>query len=229
MKRLTLPARSLPRAALLAALVVVAMPANAEIQYITDSLSVPLRASPVGDAKIVGNPLTSGNPVELLQRSPDGKWARVRFQQIEGWLPANFVQKEQAARDKLLELQARFEALDREQQTGGGQLKDLEAEVQSLRASLQQAQAERDTALQQLGDLKLTAAGPQKLAASNQALNTRAAQLAIDNERLKAEADRLAHDQKSSFFFYGGLVVFGGMFVGWLMARQSSGRRSSGW
>lgn len=219
----------LSRPALFAALIAIAAPALAEIQYVTDSLTVQLRASPVNDAKAVGNPLTSGNPVEVLQRSPDGKWARVRFQQVEGWLPASYVQKDQAARDKLLELQARFEQLDREQKTGGGQLKDFEAEVQSLRASLQQAQAERDIALQQLGDLKLTAAGPQKLAASNQALNTRATELAIDNERLRAEADRLAHDQKASFFFYGGLVVFGGMLVGWLMARQSTGRRSSGW
>ena len=218
----------LSRIALVAVLAAVAGPAHAEIQYITDTLNTPLRANPVNDAKLVGAPLASGNPVEVLQHSPDGKWARVRFQQTEGWLPANFLQKEQAARDRLLELQARFDALDREQRTGGGQIKDFEAEVQSLRASLQQAQAERDVALAQLGDLKLSAAGPQKLAASNQSLSARSTELAIDNERLKAEVDRLGHDQKASFFFYGGLVVFGGMFVGWLMARQS-GRRSSGW
>lgn len=205
-----------------------ALPAHAEIQYISDSQSITLRSNPVNDAKVVGNPLVSGNPVEVLQRSPDGRWARVRFQQVEGWLPAGYLQREQAARDRLLELQARYDALDREQRTGGGRLKELEAEVQSLRAALQQAQAERDTALAQLGDLKLVAAGPEKLAASNQALNSRAAQLSVDNERLQAEVLRLTQDEKSDFFLYGGLVVFGGIVVGWLMARQT-GRRSSGW
>lgn len=221
--------RLLPALRLACALsVLAALPAHAEIQYISDSQSITLRSNPVNDAKAVGNPLVSGNPVEVLQRSPDGRWARVRFQQVEGWLPAGYLQREQAARDRLLELQARYDALDREQRTGGGRLKELEAEVQSLRAALQQAQAERDTALAQLGDLKLVAAGPEKLAASNQVLTGRATQLAVDNERLQAEVLRLTQDEKSDFFLYGGLVVFGGIVVGWLMARQT-GRRSSGW
>lgn len=200
----------------------------ADTAYITDTLTVTLRASPVADAKVVGNPLSSGNPVEVLQRSPDGKWARVRFQQVEGWMPANLLQREQAARDRLAELQARYDAIDREQKTGGSRSKDLEAEVQSLRTSLAQAQGERDTALQQLGELKLTAAGPQQIAASNRELNTRAVELGVDNERLKAEVDRLQHNERANFLFYGGLVVFGGVVIGWLLGRQP-GRRSSGW
>lgn len=204
-----------------------ANPARAEIQYITDQVSATLRANPVSDGKQVGNPLVSGNPVELLQRSPDGKWARVRFQQSEGWLPATLLQKEQSAHDRLLELQARYDAMAREQKTGGSRLGELEADVQALRAALQQAQAERDTALAQLGDLKLTAAGPQKLAATNNALNVRATTLAIENEKLQTEVERLNNSREASFLFYGGLVVFGGMAIGWLMARQS-GRRS-GW
>jgi SH3 domain protein len=208
-------------------LLLVAAGARAEIQYITDQVSATLRANPVNDGKQVGNPLVSGNPVELLQRSPDGKWARVRFQQVEGWLPASLLQKEQSAHDRLLELQARFDAMSREQKTGGSRLGELEAEVQTLRAALQQAQAERDTALAQLGDLKLTAAGPQKLAASNNELQVRATTLAIDNERLQTEVERLNNSREATFLFYGGLVVFGGMAIGWLIARQS-GRRQ-GW
>lgn len=201
---------------------------HAENQYITDTITVSLRSNPVNDAKVIGSPLTSGHPVELLQRSPDGKWARVRFQQLEGWLPANYLQKEQAARDRLLELQARFQALSRGQKTGDTKSQDIAVEMQALRASLQQVQRERDTALQQLGELKLTAAGPGKIAASNLALTEKATQLSIDNERLAAETTRLRDEERSDFFFYGGLIVFGGIFIGWLMARQS-GRRSSGW
>jgi len=202
--------------------------ARAEIQYITDQVATPLRANPVGDGKIVGKPLVTGNPVEVLQRSPDGKWARVRFQQVEGWLPANYLQKDQAAQDRLLELQARFDAMSREQKTGGSRVGDLEAEVQSLRASLEQVQNERDTALAQLGDLKMSAAGPQKLAATNQSLSIHATKLAIDNERLKTEVERLTASESAHFLFYGGLIVFGGVVIGWLMARQQGGRRS-GW
>lgn len=213
---------------LLLTLLVVAGAAQAEIQYITDQVSASLRANPVNDGKVVGNPLVSGNPVEVLQRSPDGKWVRVRFQQIEGWLPAHLVQKDQAAVDRLLELQARHDALSREQKSGGSRVSDLEAEVQSLRASLAQAQGERDTALSQLGDLKLTAAGPQKLASTNYELNVRGTALAIENERLKTEVERLENSESARFLFFGGLVVFGGVIIGWLLARQSSNRRS-GW
>ncbi|MFZ5723209.1 MAG: TIGR04211 family SH3 domain-containing protein [Pseudomonadota bacterium] len=199
----------------------------ADTAYITDRLTVTLRASPVNDAKAVGNPLFSGNPVDVLQRSPDGKWARVRFQQVEGWLPANLLQHEQAARDRLTELQARFDAIDREQKTGGSRLQDLEAEVQSLRTALAQAETDRDTALRQLGDLKLTAAGPQQLAASNSELHARSVELNVDNERLKAEVTRLTRTEESDFMLYGGLIVFGGVVIGWLLGRQP-GRRS-GW
>lgn len=196
----------------------------AEPGYITDRVTVTLRVSPVNDAKVVGEPLVSGNPVEVLQRSPDGKWARVRFQQIDGWMPATLLQREQAARDRLAELQARFDALDHDQKSGGTRQQDLEAEVQALRAQLTQAQAERDTALKQLGDLKLGAAGPQQLAASNQQLSAHSVELDVDNERLKAEVARLEQEEKSDFLFYGGLIVFGGVVIGWLLGRQP-GRR----
>lgn len=211
----------------LAALLAAGM-ARAEPAYITDSITVTLRSGPVSDAKNVGNPLSSGTPVDVLQRSPDGKWARVRFQQTEGWMAAGMLQKEQVARDRISELQARFDALSREQKTGGTQVKDLQAEVQSLRAALTQAQSERDTALQQLGELKLNAAGPEQLAASNRSLNTRAIELGVDNERMKAEIGRLAQSERADFLLYGGLVVFGGVVIGWLLARLP-GRRSSGW
>ena len=213
---------------ILLALVLAAAPARAEVQYITDNLTVTLRANPVNDAKAIGTPLSSGSPVDVLQRSPDGKWARVRFQQVEGWVNANLLQKDQAARDRLAELQARFNAVDSEQKTGGSRLKDLEAEVQSLRAALTQAQSERDIALAQLGDLKLNAAGPQQLASSNRELNTRAVALAIDNEKLSNEVQRLADTERADFLLYGGLIVFAGVVIGWLLARQP-GRRSSGW
>lgn len=202
--------------------------ARAEVQYITDNLTITLRANPVGDAKVVGNPLSSGSPVDVLQRSPDGKWARVRFQQVEGWVSAALLQKDQAARDRLAELQARFNAVDSEQKTGGSRLKDLDAEVQSLRAALAQAQSERDVALAQLGDLKLNAAGPQQLASSNRELTARAVALAIDNEKLGNEVARLSTTERADFLLYGGLIVFVGVAIGWLLARQP-GRRSSGW
>ncbi|MFP5384195.1 MAG: TIGR04211 family SH3 domain-containing protein [Gammaproteobacteria bacterium] len=217
-----------PARLLLPALLLIAGTAAAETQYITDQLSVTLRANPVGDAKAVGSPLVSGNPVDVLQRSPDGKWVRVRFQQVEGWLPANQLQATQGARDRLQELQSRFDAASREQGGAREQLQAAEADRQALRATLAQVQGERDAALQQLGDLKIGAAGPQQISAANQALNQRITELKIDNEKLAAEAARLADDQRADFLLYGALIVFGGMLAGWLTARQS-GRRSSGW
>lgn len=202
--------------------------AQAENQYITDSITINLRSNPVNDAKIIGKALTSGNPVEVLQRSPNGKWARVRFQQMEGWLPAEFLQKEQAASDRLLELQERFNALSHGSGNETVQSKNMEIELQTLRTSLQQLQRERDAALRQLVDLKMTSAGPSELAAAKTALEAKRTQLSIDNERLAVEVARLNDSERSDFLFYGGLIVFGGMIAGWLMARLS-GRRPSNW
>lgn len=219
---------TLTRLLLPALLLVAGTAAAAETQYITDQLSVTLRASPVNDAKAVGNPLVSGNPVDVLQRSPDGKWVRVRFQQVEGWLPTNLLQATQGARDRLQELQGRFDAASREQGSAREQLQTAEADRQALRAALAQAQSERDAALLQLGDLKINAAGPQQISATNLTLSAQVTELKIENEKLAAEASRLADDQRADFLLYGALIVFGGMLAGWITARQS-GRRSSGW
>lgn len=202
--------------------------ARADTQYITDTLTVTLKTSPVGDAKPLGNPLVSGNPVEVLQRSPDGKWARVRFQQVEGWLPAGYLQTTQGAKDRLQELQARFDAMNAEQGTRTQKLTTLEAEAQALRAALQKAESDRDTALQQLGELKIGAAGPEQISQTNLSLGAQVTALKIDNEKLAAEVSRLDADRSADQLFYGGLIVFGGIALGWLMARQS-GRRPSGW
>lgn len=201
--------------------------AHAETQYISDSLTTTLRANPVGDAKVVGNPLSAGNPVELLQRSPDGRWARVRFQQYEGWLPATQLQREPGARDRLQEMQARVDAMTREHRAAIEQAQKLEADSQDLRAALARAQEDRDNALRQFGDLKIDSAGPQQLARRNNQLQQEVTALTVDNERLQAEVDRLGADQRTRFFFYGGLLVLLALFMGWLLARQS-GRRA-GW
>lgn len=213
---------------LLPAVLLIAGPAAAETQYITDQLSVTLRASPVGDARAVGAPLTSGNPVDVLQRSPDGKWVRVRFQQVDGWLPASQLQATQGARDRLQELQGRLDAANRELRSTQEQLQAAKSDIQAADTALALARTERDAALQQLGDLRIGAAGPQQISAANQTLNQRITELKIDNEKLAAEAARLADDQRADFLLYGALIVFGGMLAGWLTARQS-GRRSSGW
>lgn len=200
----------------------------ADTQYITDMLTVTLKANPVNDAKPVGNPLVSGNPVEVLQRSPDGRWARVRFQQVEGWMPASYLQATQGARDRLQELQARFDARDAEHGTQSRKLAALEAEAQALRAELLKANTARDTALGQLGELKLGAAGPEQISRTNLSLGAQVTALKIDNEKLVAEVSRLTADSSADQMFFGGLIVFGGIAIGWLMARQP-GRRSSGW
>lgn len=220
------PARRLLPAVLLP-LLLAAAPAQAEIQYITDSLSVQLRNTPASDGKLLPVPVRSGNPVEVLQRSPDDKWARVRFQQTEGWLAASYLQKEQSAHDRLLELQGRHDALVREHDTAAARLKELDVELQTLRAGQAQLQEERDTALRQLGELKLNAAGPTQLAASNRSLGEKATLLAIENEKLQVEVDRLRHERSADFLLYGVLGALACVVAGWVMAR--SGRRSSGW
>lgn len=210
------------------ALFAVSLPAAAETFYVTDVLTTPLRSSPVNDAKTVGTGLQSGNAVDVVQRSPDGKWARVRTPQGEGWVQAHLLQKEPGARGLLEELQSRHDALAREHRAAQERLTVLEADKQALVASIGQAHQERDTALQQLAELRIGAAGPQQISDNNRALATELGVLKVEREKLAAEVARLADDQRADFLLYGGLVVFGGLVAGWLMARQA-GRRSSGW
>ena len=201
--------------------------ALAETQYVSDALTVTLRNNPVSDGKPVGTPLAAGNPVDVLQRSPDGRWARVRFQQYEGWLPTAQLQRDPGARDRLQDLQGRLDAMTREHESAIARARQLESDNEALKAQLAQTQAERDAALREFGDLKINAANPQQLAARSNSLQAQVAQLTIDNERLQAEITRQDADRSTRFFLYGGLLVLLALFMGWLLARPA--RRAGGW
>lgn len=198
--------------------------AGAETLYVSEALATPLRASSAGDARQVAL-VPAGTAAEVLQRSPDGKWVRVRIGGQEGWLPAADLQSQPAARERLSELQVRNDTLQREKQLLETRLRDLEFEAQTLRTSNTQLVQERDSALAQLGDLRLVAAPGEQTVSTQRALTEQAQSLAIEKERLQAEVERLRADRESTFFFYGALVVFVALLVGWVIARQAGQRR----
>lgn len=216
MKRLLLPAT--------AALLLAATQAGAETLYVSEALATPLRASAAGDGRQLAQ-VPAGTAAEVLQRSPDGKWVRVRIGGQEGWLPAADLQAQPAARERMSELQVRNDTLQREKQVLETRVRDLEFEAQTLRTSNTQLALERDSALAQLGDLRLVAAPGEQTVTTQRALTEQVQTLAIDRERLQAEVERLRADRESTFFFYGALVVFVALFVGWIIAGQAGQRR----
>jgi SH3 domain protein len=72
--------------------------AAAETAWIKDSISLNLRTGPSNEHRILTT-VTTGDSVEIVERGEG--WMLVRSGEIEGWMPAGFLQAEEPARVRL--------------------------------------------------------------------------------------------------------------------------------
>jgi SH3 domain protein len=82
--------------------------AAAETAWVKDSISLNLRTGPSGEHRILGTVVT-GDSVEIVERGEG--WILVRSGEIEGWMPAGFLQAEEPARNRLARIDADTAAL----------------------------------------------------------------------------------------------------------------------
>ena len=82
--------------------------AAAETAWVKDSISLNLRTGPSGEHRILGA-VTTGDSVEIVERGEG--WILVRSGEIEGWMPAGFLQAEEPARNRLARLDSDTAAL----------------------------------------------------------------------------------------------------------------------
>lgn len=120
------------RALVGAVLLVMAFQVRAETMYVTDRLSVPLRAAFAEGSPVVKS-IDSGSALEVLERQD--KYARVRDNQgAEGWVEARYLANAPAARAQLERAQAEIGRLTKE-------LAEAQARIKQLDASLAQESA----------------------------------------------------------------------------------------
>lgn len=200
---------------LILSLLFVSFAGQAATVYISDTLTVPLRRGPSNGHKILHAGLPSGMALEVLGEDKQAGFTHVRTPNgTEGWVPTQYLTNQPIARDRLAAATKRVET--------------LEAEIKTLRESLQEArstrtESERSNAqlIKQNQDLQAQLAEIRRVSASavahyeeNQLLKAQLETLKARNVELTGRVRELERDVMLRWFLAGGGLVLLGLILG---------------
>ena len=195
-------------------------------RYVSDETKFPIRTGKSTQNKIL-RMLSSGTSVSVLETSDDG-YSLVRTQQgVEGWMLSRYLMAERSGRDRLANLQIKYEELQKEnakfkqeRDALGSVRGDLEKENQSV-------QSQNRKLREELESLRLKAARPIEISRRNTVL-----QKQLDEEREKIrqlgnENQLLKEETKRNWFLTGAVVTLGSLFLGLIIPRIPWRKRRS--
>jgi SH3 domain protein len=197
-----------------------------QTRYVTDRTQVELRRGPSTEYRIVRY-LEAGDRVEVLDEEQGFSHVRID-QDTEGWMPTASLIAEPIARERLAVAERNLTA-SRERVTAlEGQKRELERDLASTRAELEQTQANHGTVSRELADIRAASANVVKLRDDNSSLQQRLVQRDLEVEQLTAENARLSARSSQNWFVIGAAVLLGGIVIG-LVAPTLRRRRRSDW
>ncbi len=201
--------------------ILVAFPASAETNYVSDEMHITFRSGPAADRKIV-KLLLSGQPVEVLQK--DGEWAQVRLPDgKEGWALHRYLTAEEPCdmvlgrlSSKHTALAARADVLDKENDSLTSRNKSLAADLHTTQVDLAKTQ-------KAFNDLKKESSAYLELKAEHQKAAARLAEQTERADDFENELARATNNYKM-FLTGAGLLVLG-LIIG-LFSRPKKKRSS---
>jgi SH3 domain protein len=195
-------------------------------QYVTDETKIPVRTGKSTQNKIL-RMLPSGTPVSVLETADDG-YSHVRTPQgVEGWMLSRYLMTERSGRDRLAELQNKYEELQKE----NSRLKQERDSLGSVRGGLEKqnrsVQSQNRKLHEELESLRRKAARPIEVSRRNTVL-----QKQLDDEREKIqqlgnENQFLKKETKRNWFVTGAVVTLGSLFLGLIIPRIPWRKRRS--
>ena len=137
---------------------------------------------------------------------------------------------EPSVRDKLVTAEQRILELQAEPETIRSRLMQLQSDYEGLQAQYQATSSEKADLEQQLAGIKQTASSAINIAKERTELRKQVAALTKQNGELLQKNLDLRNNESQRWFLIGAGVVFGSMFLGWLLPRLRFGRRrKSSW
>lgn len=215
------------RKILLPLFVLLASPAFAATGWISDELYVPLRAGEGNQYKILHRGLKSGTAVEILQQSEGAEWIKVRYGEVEGFIPSQYVQRSPTADIRLAQIEKKYEQTREQLTSTQAQLREVTAERDRLSGENKSLDSNLNARSDELEKLKEIAADPVRLDQANRKLNEELVHLRTQLDTSEAEIAMLRSDNRSSQWLIGCLILVSGVLFGWLLKGRSSKSRSS--
>jgi SH3 domain protein len=203
--------------------------AQADTQYVTDQLQVPLRAGESTRYKII-RMLASGTPLEVLNINKETEYARVRTDNgAQGYVLANQLQTEAAARTQLAEMQARLTELQQAPEALAAKLSALQTEHSSLTEMAQTLKEKKQSLEQEVATIRHSSANVLDITNERDRLRIQVAELTREREDLVQKHSDATHQIQQRWFLIGAGVLTGGVLIGLIFPHLSLRRRKSSW
>ena len=199
---------------------------EAETNYVSDSLTVPLRSGPSNAHRILHRGLPSGTRLEVIGRDEESGFTQVRTDRdTEGWVPTQYLVTQPIARDQLISARARIRELENAVAQQHGELADLiegKGATDEANASLNR---QVQNAQQELDEIKRISKGAIDEHATNQRLTDLNARLREELDDLTEAHRRTEDNLQQRWLMIGAGLVLLGLLIG--VAIKARPRRSA--
>lgn len=186
------------------------------INYVTDSVEIPLRRG-AGYKYKIAIMLKSGTPVKIIEVNSDG-WAQVEYTRgsklYAGWMPSSVLQNQPIASVRLESQMEKTNRVEEKYNALQQELNTLKDRFQATNKALSSIKQEKFEVVQQLNRLKSLSSNAVQLDEQNQAMKLRLNQLDSQNALMKEQIDQSNDSIKRQWFLTGGGVLLLGLLLG---------------
>jgi SH3 domain protein len=211
---------------LILALFLLPAAAAAETVWVSDVFEVNLRTGPSNENAIT-QLLSSGTPLEVLERDEATGYARVRTQGgREGWVLTRYLMPEPSAREQLEKLTSQLTSANTRGTSLNSQLDAVRDEYDTAKSTIETLQREKAALESELAEIKRTSANVLSINQQNKELREQLLNSDVRVESLEQENRELTSQTSRYWFMWGGLVLVVGIVLGLWLPRIRWQRRS---
>ena len=196
-------------------------------KYVNDYLVITLRTGPSNQFK-VEKTLGTGTRLTVIDETAENGYIKVRTDAgTEGWALIQYLVDEPVARLLLVTAQNKLAKLEKEHQQLQKRHKELSSQSGSTSKERDQLEQQADKLSKELASLKKVAARPLELESENKRLSSQMVEL-NNKLRITEEKNQALEDSEArQWFAIGAIVLFAGIFLGWVLPKLKPQRRDS--
>ncbi len=213
---------------LLPILLLVNLAVNAETIYVTDNLKLTLRSGPSPTSKIV-QMLPSSTPLTVLKGDSNGYFKVQTPKGSKGYILSRHIQKNQTNSWHLKQATEELEHLRSENKQIKTELKSLKIQQGNEDSNDSTLSDQKDQLSQEPAKIQQIPDNSLQLKQQRDQLQERVVNAERNLQQLKRDKQTLEDSTNQTWFIYGGLVAFAGIFLGLITPRIGWRRKSRSW
>ena len=201
---------------------------HAETQYIKDEIRIEMHSGPTTGYRIIRY-LKSGDILNVVSRSDDGKWLKISTKGKEGWIQTRYATPTPIAKALLKKSEQNTTALTQKNTLLQSQLAEVMAELKSIKTLQGSLESSAHSLKNKLGAIEKTASNAISTARSYQLLQEQTELLNVKLEKLEEENKILENDNLEDGIIWGILAVIAGVILTLTIPKMSTQKRKGEW